>query len=649
MDANMFRQHMLALRNQFDQMAADAGGESVRDDPLFTQAASMLHTLWGTLPDSDKALLHDEATEFMAYINTPPSPANTPEPAAPAESTDPETEPAAEQVFFLDVPYKLRKEAQWGGSRWDDTHKSYTYTGTAIPEALAEFIPEPFSYQAWQQNELNNSWPQFEPDGEIVPRDYQETASNAIVQARKAKLPGFVIADKTGVGKTISSWDAILQMPPGNVLILCPVIVVPHWNRTIQSMGNGGHRVLVTNYEKWKKLVIEPASAKKAKKARTKNKRAATQGESKVKWDYVIADEAHYLSNPTSQRSRAAELFTQPKTFTIWASATAGSNPIELSYASRLLSKAAGSKAVPPSKHVDWCSEVGIGVTKGQYGKIVWDGKEDDLDYINRLLYQHEPPLAIRREPKDIKGWNEISRSPMPVKLNAEQMAQYELLWNVFVVEMAGVANLKKGKSAAANGLAAITRFRQKASLLRVDHIVETIREFVKAGNQVAVSVAWKETARQIEQRLAEGTKADQLTVAMIHGDIGKTDRETNRIAFQQGKHPVAVFTPTEGFSLHANETAVDGNSVDRVMLIADPRWTGREFEQIEGRTHRDGQNAPAYYLFAEGTIEKRVMLAALERMRQGGKMMGDDTAIIEAFAQVVELPQPVTEALLAA
>ena len=108
------------------------------------------------------------------------------------------------------------------------------------------------------------------------------------------------------------------------------------------------------------------------------------------------------------------------------------------------------------------------------------------------------------------------------------------------------------------------------------------------------------------------------------------------------------MFTPCEGFSLHAGETAADGNNADRITLIADPRWTGREYEQIEGRCHRDGQNAPALYLYAEGTIEKRVTLAGLERMRRGGKMMGDETGLIEAFASAVELPQGVTEGLLA-
>ena len=56
----------------------------------------------------------------------------------------------------------------------------------------------------------------------LVPRPHQGVARDAILAARAAGRPGFLLGDLTGLGKTLSVWAAIAAMPETEVLIVCP-------------------------------------------------------------------------------------------------------------------------------------------------------------------------------------------------------------------------------------------------------------------------------------------------------------------------------------------------------------------------------------------------------------------------------------------
>jgi hypothetical protein len=57
---------------------------------------------------------------------------------------------------------------------------------------------------------------------------------------------------------------------------------------------------------------------------------------------------------------------------------------------------------------------------------------------------------------------------------------------------------------------------------------------------------------------------------------------------------------------------------------------------QIEGRCHRDGQQATIYYALAEGTVEESIAATVVGRMASMDAMAGEDTALIDAIAQAI-------------
>ena len=548
--------------------------------------------------------------------------------------------PAGSRLHVLDVPFEARSTVTTAGARWDAAVKAFLFEGPVLPARLAPYASKPWSWFRWREDDLNNadSAPAFatmETVGRPVLHAHQQEAVNQIVEACANRLPGFLLADDVGLGKTYAAVAGILALKPRRVLILAPLSVVPHWRRSISALADADDdtRWCVINYDRAKALLREPDSAKAAVRTRTKNKRTASQGVSLVPWDVVVADEAHLLRNPQAQRSAAVRRLigegSPSQAFVLWLSATAGQNPLQLSYLAPLLGAATGNPVKNLAEFEEWAADQGIRVTRGAFGKWEWERNDSDLSTLRRLLFDGAPPVGLRRRPTDIAGWPEQQRIPWPVDLEPDEQDLYEQAWTEFRREM---QLARRGKDPA-NGLAVQLRFRQKASLLRATGTVGLVEDLIDNERQVAVSVQFLETA----DALCEQLGAKGISVARIDGSMTADEREVDRIAFQTGDAQVIVFTVTEGVSLHAGEVAAGANAVERAMIIHDIRYSALDQHQIEGRTHRDGQNAIAYYAFAEGTIEEQIVSRTIDRLSDMATMLGDDTTWVAEMTALLD------------
>lgn len=360
--------------------------------------------------------------------------------------------------------------------------------------------------------------------------------------------------------------------------------------------------------------------------------------------------------NPASQRSHVTEALLNgpepggPPAFVLRISATAGANPAKLAYLHRGLAWGTDQPIGNTlADYAAWAQRQGIAVTPGRYGNaLAWERNDADLRRMNRLLFGGAVPWALRRKPK---GWPEQQRIAIPIELDPTQRADYERAWAEFQARMRSLgrrlAHARVGgsktevRAAQAAGRAAQIRYRQKAGLLRAPHVAEHVAEQVARGFQVAVSCEFANTVTTLAALLAakrvdpDSPASARLGVAVFtgqNGALGRQDRETERIAFQQGRAQVILFTPAEGFNLHAGDSAVQGNNAPRVLVVAEPRWSPIQTIQIEGRTQRNARAATAQYVFALDTIEERVLKRALEGMTGALGMMGDDTRSLTAL-----------------
>jgi hypothetical protein len=533
---------------------------------------------------------------------------------------------AGSRIFALDVPFSMRPVAQSAGAVWDKDHKVFLFRGGELPPALVPFRAPRYSLERAVEHELNDSQPEADdaalPSGEpITLRPHQTEAVKAILAARKAGRPGFLLADDVGLGKTISSWQAVLSMGDvRRVLVVCPLAVIAHWRRTIERMRDRTMQIIVINYDRLAKLFEVPTSVKDKVKSK---KGVAKRGEPEH-FDVIVWDESHRCKNPTAARSKLAAKLTAKAGFSLWLSATAGQNPLELSYLAPLLANGTGSRAADLKDFETWCWQQGLGVERGAYGKWLWRGEQGDCERVRTILFDGQPALGIRRCPENIVGWPAINRILAPVALEGEARALYERAWMAFRKEMELIPRGSNPK----NALTAMLRFRQKSSLVRASGTVALVLELLESGQQVAVSVAFAETLEAIAREL----EGQGIRCARVHGALGAQERETARLAFQRGENLVVLFTVEEGISLHQGEH----NETPRSEIVHDLRWSAIQMAQIEGRCHRDGRFAQVYWAYADGTIEERIATIVCERLRAMKAMTGDDTETVEELASLL-------------
>jgi hypothetical protein len=460
----------------------------------------------------------------------------------------------------------------------------------------------------------------------LVPRPHQVAATAAILSARKDGRPGFLLGDLTGLGKTLSVWAAVAAMPEDDVLIVCPKGGMPQWRRTIFLSGLPEKTVKLINYERIKSLFTAPPASTK-RSARARNNELARHGRPKQTWPIVVFDESHRLRNPYAQQSMACRQLADVASFSIYMSATAGQSPHELSYLGRLLGHATGCPTDTLADFRILMKALGIGRAKGRWTNWSWRPNEHDRRVVSELLYKGPSAIGLRRRSSDIAGWPEVQRELAPISLEPDERRLYDATWREFRQEF----GLAGGSTRRATGWAADLRFRQKASLLRVAGTAAFAEDLLSAGQQVAISVVYLETAAM----LADALRRAGWRVCEINGERSANENETARIAFQTGECDVVVFTVTESISLHRGE--MPGGDRERSLIVHDMRHSAIQLQQVEGRCHRDGQRALIYYAFAEGTIEERIAATVVTRMAAMDGMAGDDTSVMEEIARVIE------------
>lgn len=522
------------------------------------------------------------------------------------------------------------------------------FIGEELPEELKPYQSKDFSFLRWQEDNYNKKiYPVSPVPYTMTPRPHQKEAAKRIAAFAKRGSRGFVEGDSMGVGKTISSAFGVYGamrvkgQTKANVLVVCPKSVMEQWGNTFKALKIPNVRLCIINYEQTKKLLAPPKSAKTAKRQTTVNKHTAQSGTPIIKWDYIIADESQKLKND-SQQTAAFENIAEYSArtnwpYVIWASATIGQDPLELRYLKPILYQMTGVS--PSTPWANWLLSKGFHIKVSKKGNISWEAvnanmtpaekalviqkRKEDLLRLNNMLFSQSSP-SIRRVAKDIAGWPEISRFALGSSLTAQEYVKYKAEWMNF---RTGYKLQMRGKNPK-GALAQQLRFRQKSSMIRTDSTVDHIESFLENGQQVAVSVEFMESIDKMKELLEK-----KGYVCVEYTGRNENIREQERIKFQKGKAQVIFISVVQGVSLHVGELLPDGThatSTPRVMLCHDIRYSALSMLQIEGRTHRDGQLANVYYLYAFGTVEEKIAHVMIDRMKGVLTIMDDETVAAE-------------------
>jgi hypothetical protein len=580
-----------------------------------------------------------------------------------------------ERVWVLDVPFEDRALASASGARWHPGPRVFAYYGTELPDGLASFESMPYSLQRWVEDDANEEWrDEVVHERSMTPRETQLESVRRQLDAMANGFPYFAQMDSTGLGKTLAVCEAVRQMKDpsiGTVLVVAPKGALPGWRRTIADTEADvdpadRKRWLLVTYQSTKKLLTVPEDTDLGKRKKTQNKRTITLGELRFDIDIVIADESHALMNIESQQSQILWRYQEAARAVVWMSATPGYQPMHFAYMARAIELSRGDGQIigdedalgyaVTTKWAAFLQDEGFALKEGKAttGLKTWRWepedaarRERDIGTIHRWLSGGAVPWSISRPSPP------TPREPLGQELTAAQKRLYNSAWVDYRKELGlplwklsgGKRVLQKNPSTRA----ATLRFRQKCSYLRIPATADQVRSWVRDGNQVFVSMFYRESVAA----LAETLREEGLDVAVVDGSMSSPEQEVQIRRFQTGASRVIVSTTTSAINLHTNELLLPdahhrgspqaslpsvSTSAPRVTLIHDPRWTPIDIRQIEGRANRidkDHQHTTStcYYGYAEGTVEEEMVLTGIERIADLGSIVGQSDLIDpEAF-----------------
>lgn len=377
---------------------------------------------------------------------------------------------------------------------------------------------------------------------------------------------GALLADDMGVGKSAQALAAADALGVGSLLVVSPAVVCSSWREQDRKwrLPTAGHFTHVFSYEIFTKL----------------QKKAALPDH-----EMAVFDEAQYLSNPKSQRSKAAAAWREqhPKAPALALSGTPmNARPRDLWHVLNVL----------------WPGRFG---SQWQFEKRYCDGKFEEIPNAQRTVWSADgstrsPELASRL------GGLMLRRTKSQVALELPPRTR-----QIVEVELAPAARKALAKAAQSlDGGGGVSGLLSAVEEHKIDACCELVEQARSAGERVLVLTTRKATAEILGRR---------LNAPSVDGDDSVADRQS-KIEHAD----VAVAT------LYSVGVGVNYLSGFSTLIFAGLDWLPSVILQGEARVHRLGQKNPVtiYYLIGKGTLDEVVRERVLERLETFAAIAGE-------------------------
>ena len=421
-----------------------------------------------------------------------------------------------------------------------------------------------------------------------TPRGYQLEALGFAIEAGN-----ILNGDDVGLGKT---FEAILYVETKDMfpcLVIAPASVKDQWKeKWLEIIGNKREVCTINSSPTKKKpnnwdsdvVVInyDIIGKKQGKGATLKFPELKS-----TKWKSIIFDEAHFLKNKTSIRSKAAKMLTKPDDVIIqMLTGTAiMSRPSEIWNLLVLLKVS----------HIiaeDWDQFV-LRYCDGYRGKYGWvtDGATKTIE-LNRKLREN---FYIRREKRDVlKELPSITKQVIQVPItNLVRLTRAE-------DDFIGFTREEKGEEAAeaameAEQLVMLGQLRKMAIEGKLKAIEQYLKDWKESGVKLLVFGLHREQLDYL---------AEKFDCKLIAGGTSATSKRQIVLDWQKNDD-IFLFG-----NMASAGTGVDGlQDVCSNMLILELPWRPSDLTQAIGRLERSGQkNATTVtFLLSDLTIDKQM------------------------------------------
>jgi SWI/SNF-related matrix-associated actin-dependent regulator 1 of chromatin subfamily A len=437
------------------------------------------------------------------------------------------------------------------------------------------------------------------------PKPHQITAIKKLLMNDK-----FILADEMGLGKTTSAIIAAMEGNFKKILVVCPASLKLNWKIEISNYDSPDNISVVDGsnltVKKW--TIVNYDILKNFHHLPRRGVKVSDLPVSPIdyhKFDLVIADEAHYLKNAASNRTKIFNDFAKKIPVRWLLTGTPITNkPIDFYNLLYLCDSPVAANWVGYVKRYCAGRQFNRKGTKQKYWVCSGSSNLDELrEFSSDVILRRTKNDSIDLPQKTIK----------PVYLPLEFSTSYNTYiaeYEAWIDEMEAIGE----KPTITDHLTKLIKVRQLLSYDKIQHTIEMADEIIENGQKVIIFSCFSNTIKELMAHF--GKKA-----VMIDGSVSKEKRQQAVDLFQNDEK-ITVFCGNivaAGVGL----TLTEGS----VVIFNDLDWTPANHMQAEDRAHRIGQQNKVHIIYPlfDETLDMVMYKALQSKMKVIGTIMGDN------------------------
>lgn len=421
-----------------------------------------------------------------------------------------------------------------------------------------------------------------------------------------ARMGSFLLADEMGLGKslqalTVAAIDFERKKQDGTpwanrVLIVCPASLKWNWEDEIKRHTRFHHIILNgTPEERRKQIELFEFLDLDIMICNYEQVKTHLRDFNYLNFDIIIYDEAHYIKNPKSERTKACLKLRAPRHFLLTGS------PL-LNQVNELWSLL---HRIDPYRWNNYYTFTSRYCVFGGYRKKQIVGSKNKAE-----LTAAVEKIMVRRLKKDVLDLPDKQYIPVYVELHELQRKLYDEANDDLQISCPNSVDdieidnplTKYLKLKQICGTAAEIPGYEDVSA-KLDKVVEMIEELKANGEKVVVFTQFRGVQRCLEARLDALKKP--IKYYTLHGDVPKESRqEVIKLWSGDANAPVLTVMLQMG-GVGYNMTAAS------VCIFIDRLYVPKLNEQAEDRLHRIGASKTKpiqiYQIIARKTIEQKI------------------------------------------
>lgn len=400
-----------------------------------------------------------------------------------------------------------------------------------------------------------------------------------------------ILADVMGLGKTRQA----IYASQGKTAIICPASVKYGWLREIEGTVGGRH--IVVHHSNGSTITDNPKGHGKWHIANYDILGKENVWNDIKDADTIILDEAHYIKNTSSKRSKICASWARgAKRVYLLTGTPIMDRPIDLFNLLRAINHPLGENWYIYA--VRYCSAFRQTLRDGRsFLNVKGASRLDEL--------KEKTKGSILRRTKDVlNDLPEKMVTNIEVEIDDIKRKEYENAFNDYIEYLLSIPQEELDKNIenifASKHIVELQKMKKVASLAKIPKVIEDALNAIDQGEKVVIFTQYTETLETIKTELIK----KKIKTASIRGSNTAQERNEAVRSFQEDPGTMAFVGNIKAAGIGITLTA------SSIVMFCDMDWTPSTHEQAEDRTHRIGQKnmVSVYYYVAKNTVDEDIV-----------------------------------------